>query len=424
MALWAYGLLLASLLLGAAAQDPLSRATNLADHRAALQSGVCSKLYHHYTELHANVLSGKAPQKFLVHVSPSFGLADRLTGLVAAFYYALLTQRALLIAPHPLPYELIYDQPSFNWTTALPHDSVLSPVRWPVVNRMCSSCGPQVPAPEVDPRMNCAVCLDDGKAVAYMNWVTVNTVRQWHMTHNISDTYDGVHTLYYSSNYGVSVSLFHNAMHQRQLYALGLRPSTAFGCALNMMFFPKPETFAVVLEEMNQLLLEPLVIGVQIRTNDDHMGGRDLPDDAINGYKIMLDCAASFEQHLGRGPLNAKFFVVSDSAIVRQRAMEQWYPGKVIVYLRTKPVHINNSGKDDLHGSRLAAAEHWLFGMTDFQIVHWWSGYGRTAAMRGMREMSIHAWAEVPTECKQDNQQSVWQVGEGNSGVRRMLAEL
>ncbi|KAG2482047.1 hypothetical protein HYH03_018997 [Edaphochlamys debaryana] len=127
--------------------------------------------------------------------------------------------------------------------------------------------------------MNCGSCLDDGHGpVAYQNWINSESARDWHMATNLTATYPDVHTLYYTSNRGASVPLFHNVFHQRRLHELGLRPSTAFGCAYNMLFFPKEETLAVMGEELKQ-------------------------------------------------------------------------------------------------------------------VIHWWSGYGRTAAMRAMREMSIHAWA-------------------------------
>lgn len=42
------------------------------------------------------------------------------------------------------------------------------------------------------------------------------------------------------------MGLFQNVYHQRALRAMGLRASTAFGCAVNYLLFPKPETLAVI----------------------------------------------------------------------------------------------------------------------------------------------------------------------------------
>ena len=53
------------------------------------------------------------------------------------------------------------------------------------------------------------------------------------------------------------------------------------------------------------------------------------------------------------------------------------------------------------------------------QVIHWWSGYGRTAAMRAMRELGVHALEARGEDCAVANSQDVWQLGDGYSGVRR-----
>jgi hypothetical protein len=40
-------------------------------------------------------------------------------------------------------------------------------------------------------------------------------------------------------------------------------------------------------------------------------------------------------------------------------------------------------------GFQIAAAEWWLFALTDYQVISRTSGFGRSAAMRSMRENSI-----------------------------------
>ncbi len=64
---------------------------------------------------------------------------------------------------------------------------------------------------------------------------------------------------------GVTVTLFQNIHHQRELYRMGLRPSTAFGCIYNYLLFPKPETLAVLDKELQEVLAADVLIGVQVR---------------------------------------------------------------------------------------------------------------------------------------------------------------
>lgn len=111
----------------ALARDPLSIATTIDQHRAAFGSGICRGL-DAYTQLHNDVLGGRAPARYVVFVSPPSGIADRLIGLVSAFYLALIQKRAFLIAPHPMSYELLYDQPFINWTTPAVPEATAGPV--------------------------------------------------------------------------------------------------------------------------------------------------------------------------------------------------------------------------------------------------------------------------------------------------------
>ncbi|GFR42881.1 hypothetical protein Agub_g3873 [Astrephomene gubernaculifera] len=552
------------------ARDPITTASTLAEHRKAFTAGTCRGLHDYYTDLHKRINNGEQAQRYLVFKSPPSGIADRLTGLVAAFYFALLTRRALLIPPYPMPYETLYDQPFINWTTPPLNQSIAWPVTWPPGKRTCLRCAqpkstsaspsaePSSDAsaafsyPELfkpDQHTNCLVCEEeDGRTVSYLNWINHPRARLWHRGTNLTAVLPDVHTIYYTSNRGITISLFHNRFHNRQLTALGLRPSTAFGCAYNYLFFPRPETLEVVAEERAALLSAPLVIGIQIRTDDKHMLQGDMETALAARYDNNFQCAAQLEaelmmageeeagkrqhqrqllqlqqlqqqrqadqpglllqdrqqeqqqqlsqrhllqqqqlssrdaelqhglmmsklQHLmnsermkellekmqtdqqagaaaattAAAPTAARsqgsgvrWFLVSDSGVVRRHAAAR-YGDKVIVHLKTNPRHVSHTGQVDMHGSRLAAAEHWLFGMSDYQVISYWSGYGRTAALRSLREMNVivpSATADPDPKsnpnstavqsliapkvgCGLEDMQGPWELGEGYSGVRR-----
>ncbi|GLC46871.1 hypothetical protein PLESTM_001936600 [Pleodorina starrii] len=361
---------------------------------------------------------------------------------MSAFMIALLTQRALLIAPYPMPYELLYDQPFINWTTTRPTDPEMAPVRWPPAPLSCLQCANDSSTPPgVMVYGNCAVCVGDGgRTVSYMNWINKQQARNWHTTAEFGQVFPNVHTLYYSSNvggldgsygkYGATVTMFHNIHHQRTLYEkFRLRPSTAFGCMYNYLFFPKPETLAVVQNQVWEVLAAELVIGVQIRTDDRYMrNNADMDPSAVEPYKKNFACAQSLERALGVSAspsLKVRWLLVADSGTVRHRALE-WYGDKIITYTASKPTHVSSSGTEDILGSRLAAAEHWMFGMTDYQVIAWWSGYGRTASMRSLRESSVLAIRdEVNADaCAPSTTEHAWALGTSYSGVRHRAAWL
>jgi hypothetical protein len=53
--------------------------------------------------------------------------------------------------------------------------------------------------------------------------------------------------IFMTFNRGVTAKLFNNPYHMNYLYSIGLRPETAFGCAMNFLFRPKAEVRIVTL---------------------------------------------------------------------------------------------------------------------------------------------------------------------------------
>jgi hypothetical protein len=58
---------------------------------------------------------------------------------------------------------------------------------------------------------------------------------------NITETDPLKPYIFMKTNRGVTGKLFDNPYHSKQLYSMGLRPETIFGCALNFLFRPKNE---------------------------------------------------------------------------------------------------------------------------------------------------------------------------------------
>jgi hypothetical protein len=58
--------------------------------------GDCGNWQADYARLHADILAGRAPQRYAV-AHGDRGLADSMKGAVSVFYYAVLTKRAFLV---------------------------------------------------------------------------------------------------------------------------------------------------------------------------------------------------------------------------------------------------------------------------------------------------------------------------------------
>jgi hypothetical protein len=90
------------------------------------QSGKCnlSPQFREYSQMHAAIVNGLAKPRYLVSVAPQTGAADRLTGIVTQFYFALLSKRAFTAYnpdPGTIPrFAAACDYPLFNWTHAEP----------------------------------------------------------------------------------------------------------------------------------------------------------------------------------------------------------------------------------------------------------------------------------------------------------------
>lgn len=96
----------------------------------------CGNWQDEYTELHNSILNGTSPPRYAVSLwVEKTGLADKLTGIITEFYFALLTRRAFQITHgNQPPFEAAYDAPFINWTR--PNDFVArNGPFWGLVNK-------------------------------------------------------------------------------------------------------------------------------------------------------------------------------------------------------------------------------------------------------------------------------------------------
>ncbi|EFJ50131.1 hypothetical protein VOLCADRAFT_89210 [Volvox carteri f. nagariensis] len=244
---------------------------------------------------------------------------------------------------------------------------------------------------------------------------------------------------------GITVGLFNNPNHRRQLENLGLRPDTAFGCAAAFLFFPNAETRALAAEDpdLHSLMLDEHVIkiGIQIRLGDDKIlaqiaatgGTQGSPGDAggkvadkdvaldpdterrVEGY---FECAQQLaesvellsgpdaprqqrQQQQGQNatrpgapplptphpnaadhpPLRIQYYLMTDTLAIRQLAQRRF--GTQLLTMRATAVQFFRNVTPD--GLRRTALEHWYFSRSHHHVITAQSGMGRTAAFMGLR---------------------------------------
>lgn len=82
-----------------------------------MDRGICANWVQWYSERHAAILNGSAPQRYAVMASYASGLGDRLISTVSVILYAVLTERAFMYdwhGKHDL--KQAFQSPFIDWT--------------------------------------------------------------------------------------------------------------------------------------------------------------------------------------------------------------------------------------------------------------------------------------------------------------------
>lgn len=117
--------------------------------------------------------------------------------------------------------------------------------------------------------------------------------------------------------------------------------------------------------------------------------------------------------------------MLSDSVQVR-RKLKEAHGTKVVT--TTDKIEHTASGIDtdvldgnltSLQGFQAAVWEHWLFSMTDFQIITHYSGFGRTAAFRSLPRVVFYSCSlhESPKPCGPSDSAHVHKTAAHFAGV-------
>lgn len=356
----------------------------------SFDNNYCGRWQEQYTAFHRK-MENSPNKKYLILDAWKNGWGDRLTQIITGFYIALLSGRSFKIIGIEL--EDIYEKPNIDWSIS-----------------------------EEEFEM-----LRKEKTYKELYYTDFNE-KMWNegfLYTNFTSNYEDVKGLIYRIQNGQLRRIFENLFHKQQLYEMGIRPDTAFGCAFEYLFKPKPEIIDIVkdaYEEMkikrdyylgqntqyskeNNYLpvndgLEPLRIGLQLRFGDNTFteeGSYTCAENVLlfNQVKQFFDCAEELEADILEKPFEKNhtslsmtspkkkrdvyWLLLTDCQILREKAKERW-PGKVITITDKSIDHIEKTENKEAIG--LAFAEHWLFGEMDYHIITLSSSYGRTASLR------------------------------------------
>ena len=188
-----------------------------------------------YIKLHNEIVFGatsplSSPPRLVIAIPVKAGLADMVLGYVSAFLWALLTDRAFLIArldhlddSTQRTIEFGYHSPFINWTA-------------PCIDRSTFAC---LLPPYGEQWEKCRDTIDilgHSNLSVYHNYGVNGGFTNDMLSRNISLLHSEKDVLTTASNRGVTVNIFKNEFLRQQLLSLGLTNTTAFPCLFNFLF--------------------------------------------------------------------------------------------------------------------------------------------------------------------------------------------
>jgi hypothetical protein len=329
-----------------------------------------------HRETTARLASGTAPAdlRFLVYSTQSLstapdgrvhrnivgGFADRLKGVVSAFYLAAATGRYLMI----------------DWLDPLPLETDLSPVPSGLDWRARFE-GLPLDADDVQP-----FHMIDTHFEPYREVIGGGDIEaiwgKWRCpVVNINQmAIDIAKNPRYAADIG---SFLEAPVSERELFYQA--------CRLLFIYDPKSAQVRRAYDELaTRLSAKPYRLGLQFRTGGDG----DWPDprlDAVENYRLLM---AAAEKKLAERGTDAAVFVTTDSARVKRQIIDEYGARLDIVSLDVPPVHYERSGEAAAIGASFMIAENTLLGLCD-EVLCGAGGFGIVGAWRGNRPVAHYA---------------------------------
>lgn len=354
----------------------------------------CGKWQQNYRVLHQSILNGTLPSRYLVSVAVEAGLADRLTGTLTEFFFALLTNRAFQIITYgTLPrFEAALSSPNINWSRPTDPDHLIDNLKYTykgirgyLHDRSYSS--------EINTNLYWPMYLinDDHGNSFFLS----SNVTKYPLDH------ENVETLFVASNHGRIVRLFDNPYHRSKLFQMGLRPETAAKCAFDFLFSPTESVKNMMKKEFAELQsIDVLKIAINIRVGDEVFDPNADEKVTLEPYIPYFVCASNIESFARVSKQRVIWYVTSDSLKLRQLA-KQRYGEKVLTEEKIRYVHgdcgdsdakrYGNCTKNSQDFSiQMAVGQILAISMCDYHVVSEMSGFGRFSSFLSNHWHSVY----------------------------------
>ncbi|CAN0164931.1 unnamed protein product [Phaeothamnion confervicola] len=345
----------------------------------------CGNWQAEYAQLHADILSGNLPPRYLVSVALEAGIADRLAGAVTQFYLAVFGKRAFMqLSYGDLPgFDAACDSPYIDWKKylALP-DSVVDPLKYTYKGRR-GYTGDRSYSKSVDPKK-------------FYPLYMVNKQVDFFKSADLTAFPPGRRDVEYvvsSSNRGGTFSILNNNPHHKHAAEkMGLAPDVGFACAFYYLCQPNAAVRQYY-KPFWDLLRRPgvLKIGIQIRLGDETLDEKERHSDAdlLRHAQPFFDCASRVEKAFATPGQEVVWYFISDSGSLRKAAQRRYGDKKLISDTDLHVDHVDCKMHDPKKCSAAradasmqhAVGEMVTFSLADYHVYTLESGFGRLGAL-------------------------------------------
>mmetsp|Transcript_5219 Transcript_5219/g.17359 ORF Transcript_5219/g.17359 Transcript_5219/m.17359 type:complete len:367 (+) Transcript_5219:320-1420(+) len=303
-----------------------------------------------YINLHNSVYH--SPQVKYVVFKPVGGLADRFTGMVTGFLYALLKNRVFYL-----------DWPGFEHAFR-PLSITVSPPSHLILGK---------------------------KADAMLSKKDVSIYFQHRL--------DAEKVIYLSGNRGNVYQILTHPNFKKRCKAFGLQQNTAFACIFNFLVQPTDairDAYMWLRQEV--LATSSISIGIQIRTfqlKKNTISSKNVSEDSgISVSTSFIKCAQEIEDSRS-GKKNTTWLIISDSSSLRASIRDQFKFKKILSpNISQSSLSSNWWGQQpgdtpdtelSLSPFQQSVGELWLFSHCDYYVYTSKSGYGRVGGVSGLK---------------------------------------
>ncbi|KAI9024947.1 hypothetical protein CLU79DRAFT_790398 [Phycomyces nitens] len=318
------------------------------------------------------------------------GLADRMSGMVSTFFYALLTDRAYLAywdPTNPVPLEDLFEKPSIDWS--------YDPNQ---LKELFTRDNPLLSFGEVD--------------ILNYNWKSVgNTLFPNGPSQNFHQLWNTSFVSMKSNRAYIIRTFQKSSIYPEWLAKVGLTKENAFRCMTDYLFRPTIGSRRFIKAYRNLFDMQSVLsIGLQIRTDDRALANPESDENTLEQWDYFFKCANDLRDAKKQDHhKTVVYFLITDSISLREQfismnhnktlakevlgdgyeytslvttglPIEHMEPTVVIPkFSADAKTKLRKARGHMLAGVNSAVIENWLLSATNYRLISR-KGYGKMAA--------------------------------------------